>query len=126
MFSNKLKLLRRALNLTQTAFGERLGVSVDVIKNLEYSRTTPTELFTKHLCEVYNVNRDWLEDKSDDMFLATDDDAVLVEKFLKQSNPSPAVRSLLYSWLQLPPDKRLILEEFAEDFAARHHENESE
>lgn len=124
MFSDKIKQLRKALKLTQTAFGEKLGVSVDVIKNLEYNRTTPTELFVKHLCDVYNVNREWIECNSDDMFTSSCNDAELVEKFLNQSNPSPAVRSLLYSWLQLPSDKRVILEEFAEDFAAR-HSNES-
>lgn len=120
MFSDKLKQLRKELKLTQAAFGEKLGVSVDVIKNLEYSRTTPGDLFLKHLCEVYNVNRAWIDGVDNEMFIRPADDATLVEQLLNQANASPAVRSLLYSWLQLPPDKRVILEEFAEDFASRH------
>lgn len=121
MFSEKLKALRKALKLTQTAFGERLGVSIDVIKNLEYNRTTPSEIFINHMCEIYNVNKDWLNESSDEMFtFSYDDDAVLVEKMLKQYNPNQSIRTLLYSWSQLPPEKQEMLAEFAEDFAARY------
>lgn len=120
MFAERIKELRKELGVTQTAFGKKLGVSVDVIKNLEYNRTTPSEIFLDHICEVYHANREYLDGKSDEMFLKPSDDAQLVELLLDQANASPAVRSLLHSWLQLPPDKRKILEDFAEDFAARH------
>lgn len=124
MFAERLKELRKALGYTQTVFGEKLGVSVDVIKNLEYSRTSPSDVFLNHICEVYHVNRKWLDGESEDMLIHPSDDAALVEHLLNQSNASPAVRSLLHSWLQLPPDKRKILEDFAEDFAARHSMNQ--
>lgn len=120
MFADRIKKLRKKLSVTQTEFGKKLGVSVDVIKNLEYNRTSPSEVFLNHICEVYHVNREWLDGNSEDMFIQPSDDAVLVEQLLNQANASPAVRSLLHSWLQLPPDKRKILEDFAEDFAARH------
>lgn len=120
MFAEKLKTLRKELKLTQAAFGEKLGVSVDVIKNLEYRRTTPSDVFLNHLCDVYRVNRAWLQGESDSVYVQASDDAELVEQLLDQANASPAVRSLLHSWLQLPPDKRKILEDFAEDFASRH------
>ena len=120
MFAERIKKLRKELGVTQTVFGQKLGVSVDVIKNLEYNRTSPSEVFLNHICEVYHVNREWLDGNSEDMFIQPSDDAALVEQLLDQANASPAVRSLLHSWLQLSPDKRKILEDFAEDFAARH------
>lgn len=120
MFAERIKKLRKELGVTQTAFGKKLGVSVDVIKNLEYKRTSPSDIFLDHICEVYHVNREWLCGTSEVMFVHPSDDSVLVEHLLDQANASPAVRSLLHSWLQLPPDKRKILEDFAEDFAARH------
>lgn len=123
MFSEKLKILRKSLKLTQTSFGEKLGVSIDVIKNLEYNRTTPSDIFINHLCEIYNVNRKWLNGEEDNMFNQSADEVALVERLLNQANASPAIRALLHSWLQLPPDKRIILEEFAEDFASRHGVN---
>ena len=126
MFFEKLKKLRKRVGLNQTIFGKRLGVSIDVIKNLENNRTTPTEVFIDHICEIYHVNRSWITgDCNDDskMFVEYTDDAAFIESLLDQANASPAVRSLVHSWLQLPPDKRTILEEFAEDFAARHKQD---
>ncbi|MEG0512939.1 MAG: helix-turn-helix transcriptional regulator [Clostridia bacterium] len=42
--------------LTQTEFGERLGVSKDVVANLEYGRVTPSESIVKLMCVTFNLN----------------------------------------------------------------------
>ena len=57
---NRIKEVRKALHLSQREFGENLGVSRDVISNIEYGRVPPSELRIKHICEVYNVNETWL------------------------------------------------------------------
>lgn len=65
---NRIKAIRKALNLSQREFGERLGVSRDVISNIEYGRVQPKELFLKHICQLYNINRKWLETGEGEMF----------------------------------------------------------
>lgn len=65
---NRIKAVRSALNLSQREFGERLGVSRDVISNLEYDRVHPKELLLRHICELYNVNEDWLKTGAGEMF----------------------------------------------------------
>lgn len=47
-------------NLSQREFGERLGVSRDVISNIEYNRVEPKDLLISHICKVYGVNEKWL------------------------------------------------------------------
>lgn len=64
----KIKTIREALNLSQREFGEKLGVSRDVISNIEYGRVQPKELFLTHVCQVYSVSRLWLETGEGDMF----------------------------------------------------------
>ncbi len=56
----RIKAIRTALKLSQREFGERLGVSRDVISNLEYGRVEPKELLLRHICELYGVNEEWL------------------------------------------------------------------
>lgn len=68
--SNRIKAVREALNLSQREFGEKLGVSRDVIGNIEYNRVLPKELFLRHMCELYNVNNRWLETGEGEMFNA--------------------------------------------------------
>lgn len=65
---NRIKAVRKALKLSQREFGEKLGVSRDVISNLEYDRVQPKELLLRHICELYRVNPQWLENGEGEMF----------------------------------------------------------
>jgi len=65
----RLKAVREALGLSQREFGEKLGVSRDVISNLEYNRVQPKELLLKHICQLYGVNEEWLQTGIGEMFL---------------------------------------------------------
>lgn len=78
--SDKIKALREALGLSQRDFGAKLGVSRDVICNLEYGRVKPKELFLHHMCQQYNVNEHWLKTGEGEMFLSNPlEDARLAE-----------------------------------------------
>ncbi len=65
---NRIKEARKALHLSQREFGERLGVSRDVISNIEYGRVPPKDLLLKHICEVYYINENWLRTGEGPMF----------------------------------------------------------
>lgn len=77
---NRIKAIRKALKLSQREFGEKLGVSRDVISNIEYNRVPPKELLLRHICELYNVNQHWLETGEGEMFNEVPDE---VSKFDK-------------------------------------------
>ena len=66
----RIKEVRKRLDLTQTEFGEALGVSRDVINSYERGRVTPTPLFLDHLCMKYGVDQTWLETGEGEMFRA--------------------------------------------------------
>ncbi|KIL38674.1 transcriptional regulator [Gordoniibacillus kamchatkensis] len=66
---DRIKAIREHLGLSQREFGEKLGVSRDVISNLEYNRVQPKELLLKHICELFSVNEKWLQTGEGDMFL---------------------------------------------------------
>lgn len=68
MIINRIKLVREALHLSQRAFGEKLGVSRDVISNIEYGRVQPKKLLLQHMCQLYKVNLRWLETGEGEMF----------------------------------------------------------
>lgn len=65
---NRIKAVRESLKLSQREFGEKLGVSRDVISNIEYGRVQPKELFLKHICQLYRVNEHWLKTGEGEMF----------------------------------------------------------
>lgn len=65
---NRIKILRKTLGLTQTAFGERLGVSDSTITSWEKVGPPPKSAIIT-ICALFNVNRQWLEDNQGEMFL---------------------------------------------------------
>lgn len=68
MFNDRIKEVRKALKLSQRAFGEKLGVSRDVISNLEYNRVEPKTVFIQHMCEAYGINEHWIQTGEGQMF----------------------------------------------------------
>lgn len=68
MPANRIRRVREALNLSQREFGEKLGVSRDVISNIEYGRVQPKKLLLQHMCQLYRVNARWLETGEGEMF----------------------------------------------------------
>lgn len=61
--------LRTELGMSQTSFGERLGVSRGVIVNLERDLTDPKEAFLKLMCKTFGVREEWLMNGEGEIFL---------------------------------------------------------
>lgn len=76
---SRIKELRKFLKLSQTDFGKHLGVSRDVINNLENKRVTPTEPIIKLMVSEFKVNRTWLESGEGDMFAEMGRDEEIAE-----------------------------------------------
>ena len=60
-------LRKEVLQLSQTVFGEKLGVSRDVINNIEHNRTVPSTLLINHICTVFNINPVWINSGESEM-----------------------------------------------------------
>ena len=63
MIGDRVKKIRIENKLTQKELGDLLGVSRDVIANIEYSRVEPREWFINLLCKEFNLNKKWLLDE---------------------------------------------------------------
>ncbi len=66
--NERVKTLRRELGLSQAEFGEKIGVSRSVIANIELNRVAPKELFIRHICDIFRVNKQWLVTGWGEMF----------------------------------------------------------
>ena len=78
--NNRIREVREHFKLTQTEFGERLGVSRDVIGNIEYNRLKnpkQKEPIIKLICSTFGVNELWLRTGEGEMFQAMTEDEEL-------------------------------------------------
>lgn len=73
--NERLKKLRKTLDLTQQKFGERIGVKGNTIAQYELGRNEPIDAVINLICREFNVNEEWLRTGEGDMFLPLDRNA---------------------------------------------------
>lgn len=55
--------------MSQDEFGKRLGVTRGAITNIELNKTEPKPLFIKLICDTFEVNEEWVNTGSGEMFI---------------------------------------------------------
>lgn len=64
----RVKEIRKTLNLTLEKFGEKLGVGKTAISKIEKDERNLTDQMAKSICREYNVNYDYLIYEEGEMF----------------------------------------------------------
>ena len=57
---DRIKAIRKENNLTQSEFGERIGVKGNTITNYENDMRNPSDAIIFSICREFNVNENWL------------------------------------------------------------------
>lgn len=100
--ANRIREIRKQEKLSQTAFGERLGVSKDVIVNIENLRVQPKPLLINSICREFNVNKEWLLDGIGEMYILSEEDAKLMELFAELTvNENPKLQKAVLQLCEL-------------------------
>lgn len=76
---NRIKQVRKALNLNQAEFGERIGVKQSTVTAYECGNRTPLDAVIAMICKTFNVNETWLRTGEGDMFAPIDPENQLME-----------------------------------------------
>ncbi|WP_176255368.1 helix-turn-helix domain-containing protein [Enterocloster alcoholdehydrogenati] len=71
----RIKKLRKDLDLTQQKFGERLGIKGNTVAQYELGRNEPIDAVLSLICKEFHVNEEWLRTGSGNMFVEQSDDA---------------------------------------------------
>ena len=77
--NERLKKLRKTLDLTQKEFGERIGVKGNTIAQYEIGRNEPVDSVFSLICREFNVNEEWLRTGKGDMFIEMSKDDQIAE-----------------------------------------------
>lgn len=116
--NERIKELRKSLNLSQDEFGRKLGVTRGAITNIELNKTEPKELFLELICKVFSVNEQWLRTGEGQMFKPlTEQEKLLKYTALlmndKDSAIATAIQTLIITYEQLDDVSKATLEKIA-------------
>ncbi len=66
---DRMKKLRKALDLTQTAFAARIGSVQNTVTGYESGRRNPSAPVISLICREFGVNEEWLRTGNGEMFI---------------------------------------------------------
>lgn len=110
----RLKKLRKSLDLTQQAFADKIGMKQNTIAQYEMGRTVPSDAIIYSICREFNVNENWLRTGEGEMFLEMSRDEqieVFVGSLLKDEEDS-FKRRLISGLAALDDNGWKVLEDF--------------
>lgn len=91
--NNRIRQLRKTLNLSQKDFAEKIGLKQNAISYMEKIGSTVKEQNIKTICSQFSVNENWLRTGHGKMFLINDKKQK--EFFAIFDNLSPALQDYL-------------------------------
>lgn len=108
--NDRVKEVRKVLNMSQEAFGEKLGITKSAVSIIESGKTKVTDTMTRLICNEFDVDPFWLETGDGDMFVAMPETAIdeLVEQY-KLNNDDKIV---IKTYSESPSDQRDVIKNF--------------
>lgn len=124
--NERIKQLRLSLNLSQTEFGKRVGLTQNYIWMIEKGSRIPSERSIASICREFNVREEWLETGNGDM-LNKEPEAEKLAAFIGDislNKNDEFKRRMVGILADLDEDDWKLLEKLAEKIVASHQKRE--
>lgn len=108
--NERIKKLRKTLELTQQTFADRIGLKRNTVAQYEIGRNEPIDAVILSICREYNVNEKWLRTGEGDMFiqLPKEDEYMKAATSLSKDNDKDAMDAVIKYWKLDPSSKKAI------------------
>lgn len=118
---DRIRKIRRELDLTQQEFGDRLGVKRNTIATYETGKSTPSDAAVSLICREFNISEEWLRTGEGEMFVQKTEDEEIADLVYDLLDPKDdefyiAVLELLHTYKDLTPTSQKVIREFASAF----------
>ena len=112
--NQRIKHLRKdLLKLTQTEFGEKLGLGKTAISKMESNTSTVTEQNRKMICSEFNVSYAWLMEGLGEVFIETED--LFIDLLAKEYDLDELQVRLIEKFVKLDKKNREAFMNFLKD-----------
>lgn len=102
----RIKKLRKMEDLTQTEFGERIGVKGNTVTGYENGTRRPSDSVLNYICLVFDVNQTWLRTGEGDIYIPIPDCRNALEVLLSEEHCSNMEIRFLRSYFGLKKNER--------------------
>ncbi len=121
--NERLKKLRKTLELTQQEFADRIGIKRNTLATYESGRNEPIDAVVSLICREFNVHEKWLRNggSDDDMFikLNEDEELAMYTQMLLDSTTDDVIANMIKKFIciyeKLDSDSKKILMNIADE-----------
>lgn len=106
----RVKEIRKTLNLTLEKFGEKLGVGKTAISNIEKGKRNLTEQMALSICREFRVNYYWLTKGELPKFTGTPEN--VVDEIAEDYNLDEIDKKIIQKYLELSDDQRNTIKDY--------------
>lgn len=116
--NERIRKLRKALDLTQQKFADRLYVKRNTVGQWEIGRNELTDAAILSICREFNVNEKWLRTGNGEMFEELTEQQKIIKYTAlllkdKDSAVANAIQTLIITYEQLDDASKATLEKIA-------------
>lgn len=104
LINERIKSIRKALNMKQNEFSKELMISQGHLSDIENGRKDITNKIKEIIILKFNVNEEWLRNGTGDMFI--EPDTFSLDEYLKSKNATDFEIELVKSFFEIPDDSR--------------------
>lgn len=108
--NERVKELRKELELTQADFGERIGLKQAVIGQMENGSRNLTDRTIILICEKYSVNENWLRTGKGEMFIESD--STIVSQLSAEYGLDGFEKAMIQGYLKMQPEQRKAVKSY--------------
>ncbi|MCI8644339.1 MAG: helix-turn-helix transcriptional regulator [Lachnospiraceae bacterium] len=113
----RIRKLRKTLDLTQQKFGERIGIKGNTVAQYELGRNEPVDAVFSLICREFDVREEWLRTGEGEMFKAKPSD--ILDQLAYKYKLFNFDYVMIEKFLAMPPDlRRAIYDHFHDVDAA--------
>ena len=103
----RLKYIRKTLNLTQKNFAKEIGLSQTSLGMIEVGDRKVQDRHIKTICSLFNVNENWFRTGNGEMFIKVEDS--IFKQLSEKYNLNEKDLSFIKHYLNMNPQNRQYL-----------------
>lgn len=120
---DRIKKIRKELDLTQQEFSGKIGSTQNIVANYETGRRNPSASVINNICKTFNVNEEWLRTGDGDMFIQIPDEdetAALVYGLLGPDREAfyNIILETIKAYKKLSPNSQKVVNELMDNVLA--------